>query len=116
MCKRVSLFNGKPNLLKLTLVALVLFGLIGVVPYFAQTQDRADAVRTQLMGMSNDPLIGITSSTKNPLQIAILHWYSANQTASFGTGNSPRGVAFDGSSIWVANTGDGTVTKLQASD
>ena len=31
-------------------------------------------------------------------------------------GNSPIGVAFDGTHIWVANAGDDTVTKLRASD
>ena len=29
------------------------------------------------------PSIGVTNSTKNPLQIAILHWYDANQTTTF---------------------------------
>ena len=47
------------------------------------------------------PSTGVTSSTKNPLQIAILHWYDANLTTSFGVGNSPIGVAFDGANIWV---------------
>ena len=59
---------------------------------------------------------GVVSSTRNPLQIAILHWYGANQTASFGVGNGPEGVAFDGASLWVSNRSDGSVTKLRASD
>src|SRR6266550_4308793 len=59
---------------------------------------------------------GVVSSTRNPLQIAILHWYGANQTASFGVGNGPEGVAFDGASLWVSNRSDGSVTKLKASD
>jgi len=37
-----------------------------------------------------------------------LHWYPAGQ--------SPLGVAFDGANIWTANFGDGTVSKLRASD
>jgi DNA-binding beta-propeller fold protein YncE len=35
---------------------------------------------------------------------------------TFNVGVSPLGIAFDGAHIWVANRGDGTVTKLRASD
>jgi DNA-binding beta-propeller fold protein YncE len=62
------------------------------------------------------PLTGVTSSNKNPLQIAILHWYNANQTASFAVGTGPSGLAFDGASIWVTNAFSDNVTKLRASD
>jgi len=31
-------------------------------------------------------------------------------------GNEPVGITFDGANIWTANSGDGTVTKLRASD
>jgi hypothetical protein len=58
----------------------------------------------------------VVNSTKNPNQIAILHWYGANQTTQFPVGNSPEGVAFDGANIWVTNVGSNTVTKLRASD
>jgi len=34
----------------------------------------------------------------------------------FPVGSAPQGVAFDGVNIWVVNSGDGTVTKLRASD
>jgi hypothetical protein len=51
-------------------------------------------------------------SLPNPLQVAILHWYSANQTTSFSVGTSPYGVAFDGANIWVANQNSGSVSKL----
>ena len=51
---------------------------------------------------------GVTNSTKNPAQIATLHWYEANVTTSFqvGTvpnqfGTAPTSVAFDGANIWV---------------
>jgi len=54
-------------------------------------------------------------SSPNPLQVAILHWYPANLTAQFTMGAAPFGIAFDGSSIWIS-LGDGTVTKLRASD
>src|SRR5690348_1190797 len=59
---------------------------------------------------------GVTTSTENPLQTAIVHWYVANQAASFSVGRSPVGVAFDGANIWVASGRDNTVTKLRASD
>ncbi len=56
----------------------------------------------------------------NPLKIALLKWYQANTTTSFAVGKKknshPYGVAFDGQSIWTANSGEGTVSKLRASD
>lgn len=57
---------------------------------------------------------GVTNSTKNPLQIAILHWYSANRTTQFNLSASPVAVAFDGANIWVATNIN--VTKLKAND
>src|SRR5688572_21757106 len=55
--------------------------------------------------------------TYNPLQVAQLRWWGANQSgASFAVGNQPYWAAFDGSHIWVSNAGDGTVTKLRTSD
>src|SRR5262249_37733287 len=35
---------------------------------------------------------------------------------TFPVGDAPTNLAFDGSNIWVTNLGDGTVTKLRASD
>jgi hypothetical protein len=53
----------------------------------------------------------------NPMQIALLRWYEANQAGiSYAVGTWPNGICFDGANIWVANFGDGTVTKLRASD
>ncbi|MBK9990997.1 MAG: hypothetical protein IPP19_09750 [Verrucomicrobia bacterium] len=37
-------------------------------------------------------------------------------TGVFATGANPAGIAFDGANIWVANSSDGTVTKLRASN
>ncbi len=34
----------------------------------------------------------------------------------YKVGGNPIGVAFDGANIWVANNGDGTVSKLRARD
>ena len=53
----------------------------------------------------------------NPLQVAQLRWWEANQSgASFSVGSNPYWVAFDGGNIWVSNAGDSSVTKLRASD
>ncbi len=59
---------------------------------------------------------GSSSPSVNPLQVALLKWYKADTTTTFAVGNEPSGIAFDGANIWVANFGDGTVTKLQAND
>jgi YVTN family beta-propeller protein len=66
--------------------------------------------------VSASTLAQVTNSTKNPMQVATLHWYKANLTTAFGVGTRPLGVAFDGANIWVTNTGSNTVTKLRASD
>lgn len=55
------------------------------------------------------------SSTKNPLQIATLHWEAANSTTQFPV-SEPSGLAFDGSNIRVANLGAKSVTKPQVND
>ena len=59
---------------------------------------------------------GVVDSTQNPNQLAVLHWYTANQTTSFTTGKTPIACAFDGASMWVVNFGDNTVSKLRAND
>jgi hypothetical protein len=62
---------------------------------------------------------GTTGSggVRNPLQIALLRWYDANQAGiTFNVGNLPAGIAFDGANIWVANMSSDNVTKLRASD
>jgi len=59
---------------------------------------------------------GIVNSTKNPQQLATLHWYAANQTTTFQVGNIPSGVTFDGANMWVVNGTDNTVEKLRAND
>src|SRR5208282_2484236 len=49
---------------------------------------------------------GVVSSSNNPLQVALLHWYPANQAqTAFQAGGYPIATAFDGQSIWVANAG-----------
>ena len=59
----------------------------------------------------------VCATQLNPLQVALLRWYEANEAGNdFAVGNFPRGVAFDGANIWLANTFDATVSKLRASD
>jgi len=60
---------------------------------------------------------GPPGSSLNPLDIALLRWYEANQSGIMrGVGNGPSGICFDGTNIWVTNRWDDTVTKLRASD
>src|SRR5262249_29185642 len=58
---------------------------------------------------------GVVRGGKNPNQVAMLHWFDANASfPSLTLGTSPHGVAFDGTNIWVANTGSNTLTKIIA--
>ncbi len=41
---------------------------------------------------------------------------SAPVTLTYTVGSAPVGIAFDGTNLWVANSGDGTVSVLRASD
>src|SRR5579863_54331 len=83
-------------------VALVFYWLLVTSSYLAYSQDQGEAERTEPVRAAQ-PQIGVTNSSQNPLQIAILHWYNANLTTQFTTGTEPSGVAFDGASIWVCN-------------
>jgi DNA-binding beta-propeller fold protein YncE len=56
---------------------------------------------------------GLASAQPNPEQIALLKWFPAYESATFGIGSS-NGVAFDGANMWVANGLTDTVTELQA--
>jgi hypothetical protein len=90
-------------------VAAMLCGLVGMVPHLAVTREQNEIEET----LQEAPLIGVTSSTQNPLQIGLLHWYNANLTTRFSVGYVvPDGVAFDGANIWVTNITGNTVSKL----
>ncbi|MCH7884361.1 MAG: hypothetical protein IIC01_03840 [Planctomycetes bacterium] len=66
---------------------------------------------------SSAAIATVGTGARNPLQIALLRWYEANESGvTFNVGSSPGGVAFDGANIWVANLVSNTVTKLRASD
>lgn len=69
-------------------------------------------------------LRGLTGSGLNPLQVATLHWYGTSQKsitinlpdpAVTPSGTAfPSAVAFDGTNVWVANTGSNSVTVVNA--
>jgi len=60
---------------------------------------------------------GAPGMALNPLQVATLHWYDANQSSRpISVGKGPLGVAFDGANIWTANFSDNTVTKVRTTD
>jgi len=49
----------------------------------------------------------------NPLQIALLRWYEANDTElTYAVVSYPYSICFDGQNIWVANYSNNSVTKL----
>ncbi len=112
MKKQSSAMLGKLNLVKLGVLAILLCGLVTVL-HLTRLQGQNEVAD---VAQPRAPLSGVVRSAKNPLQIAILHWYNANQTASFAVGTGPIGVAFDGANIWVANLSSNNVTKLRASD
>jgi hypothetical protein len=58
----------------------------------------------------------VEGSSKNPLQVATLHWYDANQTTQFSVAGFPVGVVFDGENLWIASLSTNTLTKLRPSD
>jgi DNA-binding beta-propeller fold protein YncE len=60
-------------------------------------------------------LAGAQPPVVNNLQLAVNKTYLANQITSFPTGNGPSALAFDGEHMWVANSVDGTVMKLDTS-
>jgi hypothetical protein len=80
----------------------------------------ASSITTGAQTNEEDEEDSTHGSPINANQVAILHWNSANQTATFpvtSTHNAgPHAVAFDRANIWTANLFDSTVTKVRASD
>ena len=58
---------------------------------------------------------GPTGLGYNPQQIGMLKW-APTTVATFTVGQGPSALCFDGACIWVANSGNQTVTKMSASD
>jgi hypothetical protein len=94
------------------LLLVVVVATAGFIPGRAQETSQS----TQEVTSSNGQAATMNWAAGNPLKIALLKWYPANQTTSFPVGTQPLGVAFDGANIWVTNNYDGTVTKLRAND
>jgi len=66
-------------------------------------------VQTSVAAPSGSPPV-------NPLQVALLQWFPAYQSApAFSVGVEPSAMAFDGADIWVTNYGSNTVTEFAAS-
>src|SRR5579859_3038064 len=111
MKRQSSRLSGKLNLARLAALGIIiLFGLATVLPRLRGQNEVTDVAPPRT------PLSGVASVKLNPLQIAILHWYNANQAASFAVGNGPFSVAFDGANIWVTNAKSNNVIKLRTSD
>src|SRR5215467_8886799 len=70
ICFCLSSSVGRP-----LVAAVIVCGLAGIVPYLARTEEQNEVEEAQ-----QAPLVGVTSSTLNPLQIGLLHWYNANLT------------------------------------
>lgn len=86
---------------KSVVLAILISGLLGVDPYWANAQDQIEVVDARQPAQQSAPLTGVIESNKNPLQIALLRWYAANLTTTFDVGSvgtmSPQDLAFDGS-------------------
>jgi hypothetical protein len=95
-----------------TNVALSLSLLVVVVASASLVPGRAQNAGTP---GSHPP--GNGAPPANPLKVALLKWYAANQVpTSFDAGKEPVGLAFDGANIWAADYGGNTVTKVRAND
>ena len=58
----------------------------------------------------------IDGTKRNLALVGSLRWDLLKPQSNFTVGTGPRGVAFDGANIWVANDGSINVTNLRASD
>jgi len=65
------------------IVSIFPFLLPSVVPVVAHSQEQSE-------NLTPIPDAGVVSSKLNPEQIALLHWYHANQTTSFPAGGQRR--------------------------
>ena len=61
----------------------------------------------------------LAQNPANPIQIALLRWYSANIVTQLSPCSSPQGLVFDGAYIWVgcgSGTGGNSLVEYNASD
>ena len=90
------------------------------VPYAQVAGDAVGDIHAFRVNVANGNWVGGAGAaggvSPNPMQVALLRWWPANQVATFSVGASPLGLAFDGANVWVANWGSKSVTKLRAND
>ena len=86
-----------------------------IVTSFAATSVLAFPLFGQNSAAAGSPGCPV-AAIPNVNQLALLKWFNANVSASFPSGDSPLGMAFDGSSMWIVNTNSSSVSKLTASD
>ncbi len=81
-----------------------------------QPHSVAPSAQSAPLASSTLPPVLDQGARLNPNKIALLHWYLGNTVTRFKVGSQPYGLCFDGANIWSANYGDGTVSKIRASD
>ena len=84
----------------IALGGLVALGIIGNL--VAPPDDEAAVTATTMPSLTDEGQQGSAGATGS----------QGSQGATVTVGDGPFGVGFDGSSIWVANFGDGTVSKI----
>jgi DNA-binding beta-propeller fold protein YncE len=99
--------DRRPRRIALSPPAL-LFGLACLIMVAAPS-----GARPQAGGLTSLAQSGVNSLNWNPFQVATLHWATIRGT-SFPNLQSPRAMAFDGSSMWITN-GD-NLYKVRPSD
>jgi hypothetical protein len=90
--------------------------VLAMANLFAGQAQKAAGQPVQARQLQMQPPILDAGARRNPLKIALLHWYLADTETRVGVGNEPLGLCFDGANVWTANYNDNTVTKVQASD
>jgi YVTN family beta-propeller protein len=80
---------------------------------FAFRSGTADSVGSSALAVLDSRYIDPTETHATSQQIATLRWDQVTGGAGpYAVGTNPRALAFDGTNIWVANYGDGTVQKV----
>jgi len=92
--KQIRAILGALQPVKSAAVAILFSGLLATSFYLASPHEQSEAQTAESAPASRPP-IGVTTSTQNPLQVAILHWYDANLTTQFTTGTAPYAVSND---------------------
>src|SRR5580704_8453014 len=97
-------------------VSLIVVVLAMANLFAGQAQTAASQPAQAQPALQVQPPILDAGAHRNPLKIALLHWYLADTSTVFPVGNQPYGLCFDGANIWTANFAGNNVTKVRASD